>query len=72
MKCLVMKFGGTSLGNEERIKLVSEKIINSFSYEPKLEINVFNKFIYFFFDILILINFLFAFLIDNRLKCSWI
>ena len=29
MKCLVMKFGGTSLGNEERIKSVSEKIIKN-------------------------------------------
>ena len=31
MKCLVMKFGGTSLGNEERIKSVSEKIIKKVS-----------------------------------------
>ena len=36
MKCLVMKFGGTSLGNEERIKLVSEKIIKEISAKQRV------------------------------------
>ena len=36
MKCLVMKFGGTSLGNEERIKVVSEKIIKKISAKQRV------------------------------------
>ena len=36
MKCLVMKFGGTSLGNEEKIKLVSEKIIKEISAKQRI------------------------------------
>ena len=36
MKCLVMKFGGTSLGNEEKIKLVSEKIIKEISAKQRV------------------------------------
>ena len=29
MSIIVMKFGGTSLGDEERVKIVSEKIIKN-------------------------------------------
>ena len=36
MKCLVMKFGGTSLGNKERIKLVSEKIRKKVSAKQRV------------------------------------
>ena len=36
MECLVMKFGGTSLGNEEKIKLVSEKIIKEISAKRRI------------------------------------
>jgi len=53
-----------------KLRAISKKNHDYFFYRFIFEINVFNKFVNVFFYIFIFIDFLFAFIIENRFKFS--